>query len=486
MQNNQLSGTIPVELGDLSNLEFMSLQSNQLSGMIPAELGGLSNLEILTLGGNQLSGTIPVELGDLSNLKELRLAGNQLSGTIPVVLGDLSNLEFLILFNNQLSGSIPVELGDLSNLKRLMLSINQLSGTIPPELGDLANLNELWLNDNQLSGCFPASFSAFCNINANLYNNSGLPDGGSADAFNHFCNTGEGVDGDFDTYCSGYYGDDCDDDNATIFPGATEICDGEDNNCDGNTDEGFTDTDNDGEADCVDDDDDGDGVLDSNDNCPLDANADQADGDTDGLGDICDAVFNIDVVTANTILYIEGLGLNNGNTNALTGKLEDALEKYCDGKTNQALNKLNAFKSQVADLELDGVLTAAQAAFLTAAADTMIAAINDGTAECPPVGSNLVVNPNHGNHMAVGHLQLALFPNPATNRVNVRMGIPNGEKAALAIFDHLGREVLLKKLNESEDSFQLNLPSEQFAPGVYYVRAVAGGEVLTERLVISR
>ena len=35
-------------------------------------------------------------------------------------------------------------------------------------------------------------------------------------------------------------------------------------------------------------DEDGDGVLDDDDNCPFDANANQLDGDGDGFGDVCD------------------------------------------------------------------------------------------------------------------------------------------------------------------------------------------------------
>ena len=45
---------------------------------------------------------------------------------------------------------------------------------------------------------------------------------------------------------------DCNDSAASVFPGATELCDGIDQDCDGTADEGFTDTDGDGVADCVD------------------------------------------------------------------------------------------------------------------------------------------------------------------------------------------------------------------------------------------
>jgi hypothetical protein len=68
-----------------------------------------------------------------------------------------------------------------------------------------------------------------------------------------------------------------------------EICDGEDNDCDGETDESSPDTDQDGIADCVDSDDDGDGVIDTVDNCVLQPNLDQTNTDGDTAGDACDA-----------------------------------------------------------------------------------------------------------------------------------------------------------------------------------------------------
>ena len=37
-----MTGEIPAELGNLSNLEWLRLDDNQLTGEIPAELGNLS------------------------------------------------------------------------------------------------------------------------------------------------------------------------------------------------------------------------------------------------------------------------------------------------------------------------------------------------------------------------------------------------------------------------------------------------------------
>ena len=159
---NRLSGPIPRELGNLSNLEGLNLSSNRLSGPIPRELGNLSNLETLDLCYNQLSGSIPRELGNLSKLEGLLLNGNELSGPIPRELGKLSKLKWLYLNGNQLSGPIPRELGNLSNLERLVLDDNRLSGPIPRELGNLlSKLGGLNLDDNQFTGPVPSKRGYF-------------------------------------------------------------------------------------------------------------------------------------------------------------------------------------------------------------------------------------------------------------------------------------------------------------------------------------
>ena len=98
----------------------------------------------LNLGFNQLTGEIPVELAQLSQLRWLALSDNQLTGEIPVELGNLSQLTVLFLSSNQLTGEIPVELGNLTQLLYLALSGNQLTGEIPAELGNLSQLTVLF------------------------------------------------------------------------------------------------------------------------------------------------------------------------------------------------------------------------------------------------------------------------------------------------------------------------------------------------------
>lgn len=156
LDQNELTGAIPSELGNLVELAQLSLYRNQLTGEIPSELDNLVNVTNLNLSQNQLTGAIPSELGNLAELKHLNLYQNRLSGLIPASLGNLSNLEVLALHQNGLSGSIPPELADLSSLTGLTLSANKLSGTIPAVLGNLTRLTVWYLDQNELTGAVPS------------------------------------------------------------------------------------------------------------------------------------------------------------------------------------------------------------------------------------------------------------------------------------------------------------------------------------------
>jgi hypothetical protein len=201
LENNQLSGPIPPELGSLSVGE-LHLENNQLSGTIPKELGNLTYLWYLNLVNNQLSCwetpavlewaqtvsyhswddppgiTIcnPVYLPVVARLaleieteRDVLLALYQRTDGkhwtnqsgwlvnedycswygVTCVDGTVQRLD---LANNQLSGPFPPELGMLDNLTTLDLGRNELTGSVPKELGNLRNLTTLRLDNNQLNG----------------------------------------------------------------------------------------------------------------------------------------------------------------------------------------------------------------------------------------------------------------------------------------------------------------------------------------------
>lgn len=164
LYGNRMSGSIPPELGNLSKLRSLNLTGCFLHGSIPAELGQLTGLVSLSLSGNNLTGSIPPELGQLTNLIDLTLSANELTGAIPSELGNLKNLDSMFLSGNALTGSIPPELGRLENLRSLVLFTNRISGPIPPEIGNMKSLDHLSVWDNQLTGSIPPELGQLNNL----------------------------------------------------------------------------------------------------------------------------------------------------------------------------------------------------------------------------------------------------------------------------------------------------------------------------------
>ena len=77
VSDNDLSGSLPAEIRQLTKLQRLNLSQNNFTG-VPAEVGQLSELRYLDLSNNSLTG-LPYELGNLSKLETLDLRGNSYS-----------------------------------------------------------------------------------------------------------------------------------------------------------------------------------------------------------------------------------------------------------------------------------------------------------------------------------------------------------------------------------------------------------------------
>ena len=174
--------------GNPHRIQYLLLTGEDLDGSIPAYLGELSELRRIDLDENDLTGTIPPQLGSLKKLTHLYLQDNGLTGGLPPELGSMTALRVLYPEDNDLTGEVPEEIGNLSSLTQLVLADNQFSGPLPDSLGNLSNLGHLRLRDNELSGQIPRTLSALDIEHLGLSGNSftgclptGLDTGGTND-----------------------------------------------------------------------------------------------------------------------------------------------------------------------------------------------------------------------------------------------------------------------------------------------------------------
>lgn len=151
----QLSGVLSPELGNLRQLQGLSLHSNNFHGSIPQSLSSLSLLRALYLHNNSLSGDVPPGIFSGNSLQVVNLSGNYLTGRISS--GISSNLRVLDLSYNNFSGLIPINFSRSSQLRLINLSYNRFSGEIPASIGALQWLQYLWLDSNLLVGTLPSA-----------------------------------------------------------------------------------------------------------------------------------------------------------------------------------------------------------------------------------------------------------------------------------------------------------------------------------------
>ncbi|XP_031392195.1 probable LRR receptor-like serine/threonine-protein kinase At3g47570 [Punica granatum] len=165
LRSNSLQGAIPSSLSKCQSLLLLDLAGNKLSGAIPPEIMEISSLSIYAdFSSNNLTGKLPMEVGNLKNLGALLLQDTRISGEIPSSLGSCIMMENLYMQDNLFEGLIPSTLSNLKGIQELNLSNNMLSGKISKFLEGL-NLTSLGLALNEFEGAIPIG-GVFRNVSA--------------------------------------------------------------------------------------------------------------------------------------------------------------------------------------------------------------------------------------------------------------------------------------------------------------------------------
>ena len=138
--------SLPENFGNLTSVKSLFLQYNNLTEL-PESFGGMENLDYLALDNNQLT-TLPESFGNLGNLSQFYIEENQLTH-LPESFGDLESLEIFWARFNQIN-SLPESFGDLDVLNFLRLGSNNLT-ELPESFSDMAAIKILFLNNNQIT-----------------------------------------------------------------------------------------------------------------------------------------------------------------------------------------------------------------------------------------------------------------------------------------------------------------------------------------------
>lgn len=94
-------------LTNCSNLQEVELGGCKFGGVLPDSVSNLSSsLVSLSIRDNKISGSLPRDIGNLVNLQYLSLANNSLTGSLPSSFSKLKNLRRLTVDNNKLIGSL--------------------------------------------------------------------------------------------------------------------------------------------------------------------------------------------------------------------------------------------------------------------------------------------------------------------------------------------------------------------------------------------
>eukprot|EP01084_Bolivina_argentea_P147720 258389_1 len=159
LSNNKFGGQIPVNISNISDLQYLDLSTNWFGGL-PTGLTNLTALKLLSLSNMTLSANLTLMLPPLKHLEYLSLYNApNMFGDVNNFICNAVNISVLQIADTKVQGYIPPCLAHLTKLKVLDLSRNLINGTLPNIYNNGSTvLTTLNIGRNKISGTIPKSY----------------------------------------------------------------------------------------------------------------------------------------------------------------------------------------------------------------------------------------------------------------------------------------------------------------------------------------
>ncbi|CAN4103811.1 unnamed protein product [Withania somnifera] len=187
-EGNAFEGPIPASFSNLTSLNDLRISDLSNGSSSLDFLRNMKSLSKLVLRNNNISGSIPRNIGEYQGLSLLDLSFNNLTGRIPDALFNLTLLTHLFLGDNKLTGALPAPKSP--SLQTIDLSYNGLSGNFPSWIsGENLQLNLVGNNftreqiEQSVSSSLPSGLHCLqrnfpCNQGSPIYSNFAIKCGG--------------------------------------------------------------------------------------------------------------------------------------------------------------------------------------------------------------------------------------------------------------------------------------------------------------------
>ncbi|XP_071913946.1 receptor-like protein EIX2 [Coffea arabica] len=155
LSNNQLKGSLPPGIAQLSELEVLDLASNSMDGVITEDFLNFSHLQVLVLSSNSFMVNISSDWTPPFDLDTIGLQSCQIGPDFPRWLQTQKDFVSIDISSNNISGIVPDWFWNISmKVEYMNLSSNNLGGKLP-DFSSKLNLSVLDMSNNSFFGPLP-------------------------------------------------------------------------------------------------------------------------------------------------------------------------------------------------------------------------------------------------------------------------------------------------------------------------------------------